>query len=175
MDRDTPPGQLRFALEGTPPQGCVVDPVTGQLVWTPSAVQGPGTYLITALVSDEEKPPRTDEQSFHVNVIKKDSGMPPPSNNNPILTISDLTRRQPSIDLRHLFGSDSNLSKILLTLTAAPNEICVIERSRDMVQWTPVGTHFIDHTGQCSVLIDAVKSGSFFRVRLVTDEFRGVQ
>jgi hypothetical protein len=43
---------LTFGFGSTPPLGAVLDQVTGVFTWTPSEAQGPGTYPITVVVTD---------------------------------------------------------------------------------------------------------------------------
>jgi hypothetical protein len=59
---------LTFTLDDGAPEGAAIDPVTGELTWTPSEAQGPGEYQITVLVTDNGSPPLVDSESFTVTV-----------------------------------------------------------------------------------------------------------
>ena len=64
----TPTQTLTFSLEGTPPEGAVIDPGTGEFTWTPTEAQGPETYDVTVRVTDDGDPPLFDEAEFRVVV-----------------------------------------------------------------------------------------------------------
>ncbi|HEX3204056.1 MAG TPA: putative Ig domain-containing protein, partial [Nitrospiraceae bacterium] len=56
-DPDSDPSRLQYRLElpGTDPfpAGAVIDPATGAFTWTPTTDQGPGTYSVFVVVTDE--------------------------------------------------------------------------------------------------------------------------
>jgi hypothetical protein len=51
-DPDDDGHPLTFSLDPVTPEGMVIDPESGIISWTPSEVQGPGTYIVTVRVSD---------------------------------------------------------------------------------------------------------------------------
>jgi len=65
-DPDRPNNILTYRLTGTPPTGMAIDS-SGLLTWTPTEVQGPGTYEITVEVSDGEL---TDSKTFEIEVAE---------------------------------------------------------------------------------------------------------
>ena len=67
-DPDLPANGLAFSLEGSPPAGVAIDPVTGAFTWTPSEVQGPGVYPVTVRVTDDGTGLLWDEETFNVTV-----------------------------------------------------------------------------------------------------------
>lgn len=78
-DADVPSQQLTFSLGGGAPMGTTIDPATGNFSWTPTETQGPGVYLIKAIVSDDGSPPKRASQSFFVTVLEVvDEGEDPP-------------------------------------------------------------------------------------------------
>jgi hypothetical protein len=69
-----PVDTITFSLVG-PPAGASIHPVTGQLTWTPSEAQGPGTYTLTVRASDDGTPPLWDQTAFDVTV--QEVNLPP--------------------------------------------------------------------------------------------------
>ncbi|MFQ5966663.1 MAG: Ig-like domain-containing protein, partial [Acidimicrobiia bacterium] len=67
-DADVPANGLTFSLEGVPPAGASIDPVSGVFSWTPSEAQGPGVYPVTVRVTDDGTPNLSDDESFTVTV-----------------------------------------------------------------------------------------------------------
>src|SRR5204863_606173 len=64
-DSDIPTNTLTFSLV-SPPDGMTINPDTGVIAWTPSAVQSPGTNTITVVVTDNGSPNLSDTNSFVV-------------------------------------------------------------------------------------------------------------
>ncbi|HOS91632.1 MAG TPA: HYR domain-containing protein, partial [Prolixibacteraceae bacterium] len=58
---------LTFSLVGEP-EGAVIDPVTGVFTWTPTEVQGPGSYTVTVQVCDDGSPSLCDEETITITV-----------------------------------------------------------------------------------------------------------
>jgi hypothetical protein len=67
MDSDLPAQALAYVLKANPP-GMTLNPGTGELRWTPSESQGPGTYSVTVGVTDSGG--ATAERSFTVTVTE---------------------------------------------------------------------------------------------------------
>lgn len=65
-DADLPGNSLSYNLTGTPPAGISIDE-NGLLAWTPSEIQGPGTYSITVEVSDGQL---DDSKTFEIEVAE---------------------------------------------------------------------------------------------------------
>jgi hypothetical protein len=70
-DIDLPTQQLTFALGAGAPEGAAIDAVSGIFTWRPNAVQGPLTYPISVIVSDNGQPSLSATQSFQVRVIDR--------------------------------------------------------------------------------------------------------
>jgi subtilisin family serine protease len=64
-DTDLPANTLTFSLDPGAPAGATIDPLTGVFTWTPTEVQGPGSYDIKVRVSDGAL---TDVQTIVVTV-----------------------------------------------------------------------------------------------------------
>ena len=67
-DSDVPANTLTFSLQGVPPAGVSLNPITGLFDWTPTEAQGPGVYPVTIRVTDNGTPNLWDEETFNVTV-----------------------------------------------------------------------------------------------------------
>ena len=65
---DLPANTLSFSLQGVPPAGVAINPVTGAFTWTPTEVQGPGVYPVTVRVTDDGAGLLWHEETFNVTV-----------------------------------------------------------------------------------------------------------
>lgn len=78
-DPDTPANNLTPSLQvdplPDPSSDFRFDPVTGEVSWTPTETDGPGTYQVTLQVTDDGSPPLSDEQTFTITVA--DVNQPP--------------------------------------------------------------------------------------------------
>jgi len=72
-DNDIPVNTLVYSLV-SPPSGAAID-ANGVITWTPSASQGPGTNVLTTIVTDDGVPAKSATNSFTVFVI--DTNTPP--------------------------------------------------------------------------------------------------
>ena len=66
-DADIPTNLLTYQLVA-PPDGATID-TNGVIRWTPSEAQGPGTYTLTTVVTDNGVPPMSATNSFTVTVL----------------------------------------------------------------------------------------------------------
>jgi hypothetical protein len=66
-DQDLPAQTLTYSL-ATAPAGMAINPTTGQISWTPTEAQGPGTYNVTVRVTDNGTPALGHTTSFIVTV-----------------------------------------------------------------------------------------------------------
>ncbi|MEJ5237733.1 MAG: lamin tail domain-containing protein [Limisphaera sp.] len=69
-DPDQPAQRLTFSLDPGAPAGLTVDPQTGLLSWTPSELQGPGTYFVTVRVTDDGEPPASATHPLTLTVLE---------------------------------------------------------------------------------------------------------
>ncbi|HYT89560.1 MAG TPA: putative Ig domain-containing protein, partial [Gemmataceae bacterium] len=76
-DPDIPANTLTFSLDEGAPTGASIDPATGVFTWTPTAVQGVGTYVVTVRVTNNGTPALSDARTFTIAV------------NSPPLTVAD--------------------------------------------------------------------------------------
>src|SRR5262249_13313283 len=70
-DSDVPFNSLSYQLL-SPPPGATIDS-SGIISWTPSETQGPGTYSLTTVVTDNGTPNRRATNSFTVTVAEVNS------------------------------------------------------------------------------------------------------
>jgi hypothetical protein len=55
------------------PSGATINPTTGQFSWTPSEAQGPGTFTLRVLATDNGTPALADSETFTVTVNEVNS------------------------------------------------------------------------------------------------------
>ena len=67
-DTDIPADGLRYTLGANPPSGMTIDPETGDIAWTPEESQGPESYQVTVIVTDDGEAALSDSTVFEVNV-----------------------------------------------------------------------------------------------------------
>ena len=67
-DADLPPQSITWALGAGAPTGATIGTATGAFSWTPSEVQGPGTYPITYNATDDATPPMTGSATNTITV-----------------------------------------------------------------------------------------------------------
>ncbi len=70
--RDPNGDTVRFSLRGAP-AGATVDPVTGEMSWTPTEAQGPGTYTFAVIATDDGVPAMPAETPVQVTVTEVNS------------------------------------------------------------------------------------------------------
>ena len=68
-DPNQPTNRLTYSLEAGAPANASVNPTNGIFRWTPTRDQGPGTNVITVLVTDDGRPALSDAQAFRVAVL----------------------------------------------------------------------------------------------------------
>jgi hypothetical protein len=66
-DQDLPAQTLTYSLD-TAPTGMTINSATGQITWTPTEAQGPGTHNVTVRVTDNGTPSLGHTTSFSVTV-----------------------------------------------------------------------------------------------------------
>ena len=71
-DADVPAQVLTYALSGAP-QGATINPTTGLFSWTPTEAQGPGTFNITVVVSDNGSPNLSASRTVEIVVREVNS------------------------------------------------------------------------------------------------------
>jgi hypothetical protein len=127
-DSDVPANLLSYQLV-SPPAGATID-TNGVIAWTPSEVQGPGTNLITTIVTDNGVPPLSATNSF--TLIVNEVNTPPvlPAQTNSVvdeLTLLTVTNT----------ATDSDIPANTLTyqLVASPAGMTI--NSNGVITWIP--------------------------------------
>ncbi len=67
-DADLPPSILTFTLGATAPAGATIGTSSGVFNWTPTEAQGPGSFPITVIVTDNGTPQLSDSEAITVTV-----------------------------------------------------------------------------------------------------------
>ncbi len=68
VDADPQTNALTFTLGTNAPAGMSIDLHSGVIAWTPTEEQGPGSYQVSVLVSDNDTPPLSATATFSVTV-----------------------------------------------------------------------------------------------------------
>jgi hypothetical protein len=128
-DPDLPPNTLSFSLGAGAPGGASIDAKTGELRWTPSEAQGPGTYTITVIVTDNGVPPLSDQKHFQVTVREV--------NTPPALVLSNQTVDEGTALSLALTATDSDLpaNKLTYSLISGPAGLTLTPAGG--LSWTP--------------------------------------
>ena len=131
-DPDFPAQSLSYSLDPGAPVGSSVNSSTGEISWTPSEGQGPGTYTLRVVVSDNGSPVLSSSQTFSVSVNEV--------NVAPFLaTIADQTVAEGSTMNAFVAGADLDLPSQGLTFSlgsGAPSGV-TIDPTSGVVTWTP--------------------------------------
>jgi hypothetical protein len=69
-DPDRPANRLSYGVAGDVPKGLRIDPASGELTWTPTAMQGPAAYSFAVWVVDGGDPSLVDVQDVTVTVTQ---------------------------------------------------------------------------------------------------------
>ncbi len=130
---DPDPGQtIRFHLGSDAPVGVELDPITGDLAWTPDESQGPGTFRFTVRATDSGTPNRTGSMLLTVQVAE--------SNQAPVLDpLPSLTIDEGSLLTLALTATDADLPPQTLTFslgTNAPTGMTV-DPGTGILTWIP--------------------------------------
>ncbi len=129
-DPDLPANTLSYSLTSAP-SGATIESNSGLFKWTPLEAQGPGDYLVTVKVSDNDGPPMTDSKSFTVHV--KEANRPPTLN-----PIADQTvdEEQPLSFSATATDPDLPANTLKFTLSGAPSG-ATIDPGSGLFSWTP--------------------------------------
>jgi hypothetical protein len=129
-DPDEPAQQLVFSLTNAP-AGAQINPTNGLFSWTPSEMQGGGTYKFTIRATDDGRPPLTASQMIRISVLK--------DNQAPVLaTIPDQTATEGIPLTLVLNATDADVPLQTLAYSLDTNAPVGAHLSSDGVfSWTP--------------------------------------
>ena len=145
-DQDIPANLLTFSLGTNAPAGAAIDPVSGVMSWTPTEVQGPGTNLITVIVTDNGVPSLSDSKRFMVTVLEV--------NQPPVLAaISNRTVHVGSLVTFAATATDPDLpaNALVFSLDAGAPDQAMINATNGVFSWLP--TEFQLGTNQITVRV----------------------
>lgn len=133
-DADLPAQSLTYSLDAKPP-GAAIDAVTGAFTWTPSELQGPGAYDITARVTDNGSPSMSDVRTFHVSVREVNAAPQ-------IQSAGDLLVMEGETFSYQVIATDDDLPAQVLSfnLEAGAPAGMMIDSVSGLVTWTPTGS-----------------------------------
>lgn len=145
-DPDLPAQSLVYSLVGEP-AGMTIQPSSGQVTWTPTEAQGPGSFTFHVVVSDGQV---SDSTSVLVNVQEVNR---PPVLDDP----SDQSIAETATLSVHLTASDPDLPANSLTyeLVSGPSSLTVSPTGH--VSWSPTEA---DGPGVFVVTVRVSDSGS---------------
>ncbi|HWX19055.1 MAG TPA: Ig-like domain-containing protein, partial [Candidatus Binatia bacterium] len=128
-DADVPPRALTYALLA-PPSGATID-ANGVITWTPTEAQGPGTNLITTVVSDDGTPLLSATNSFSVTVLESNSPpVLPAQTNRTLVGMAMLVVTNTASD------SDIPTNTLTYVLQTGPTNAAI--DTNGVITWTPV-------------------------------------
>lgn len=149
-DADVPAQPLAFALSSGAPLGVSIDRTEGIVNWTPTEAQGPGTYSIGVVVTDDDG--GRAETGFTVTVTE--------SNSAPVLTaVESQVVKEGSLLSLLVSGRDSDLpaQSLAYSLRSDAPEGMRIDSRTGLLTWTPE-TH--QGPGTYTVVVVAEDSGT---------------
>ena len=134
-DPDLPAQQLTFRLESADQSGAAINGLTGEFTWTPTEAQGPGTYLLTVIVTDNGTPSLSATQRFSVVVL--DINRPPV-----ISQIADQTVNEGALLVASALVTDLDLPNQSISFALGPNTPAGANISAGgLITWLPDESH----------------------------------
>ena len=141
-DANAPPQSLRHSLAPGAPSGLSLDPGTGLLTWGPSELDGPGSYPVTVLVTDDGTFPETGQNSFTI-VVREVNEAPV------MLVVGPQTVNEHTPLTLQLEASDVDVPSNTLAFGLAPGAPSGLTLSpAGLLEWTPIsadiGVHHVE-------------------------------
>ena len=123
---------VRYALGTDAPAGVEIDAATGQVSWTPSEVQGPGTFVFTVRATDSGEPSRSGSGRVEVNVAE--SNQPPAG-----VPAEPVVVGEGSTLTLQLVATDPDIPAQALRFETTPGTPAgvVVGASNGILEWTP--------------------------------------
>jgi hypothetical protein len=149
-DSDIPANLISFSLQNAP-SGAAIDASSGLFTWTPTEAQGPGTYSIKVLATDNGVPPLSATNTISITVTEQDT--PPAIDNIPGQTIDELTKLTVAV-----VAHDSDLPAQTLTFSlVTPPAGAAIDPTTGVFTWTPTEAQ---GPGQYTITVKVTESGA---------------
>ena len=131
VDLDVPAQTLAFSL-GNVPSGASINATNGIFAWTPLESQGPGTNLLTVVVTDNGTPALSATQSFTIVVLESNSApVLAPITNQTVVEGQSLTVTNSATD------PDLPTNSLTFTLGTNAPAGAVINPTNGLFTWTP--------------------------------------
>jgi hypothetical protein len=127
-DSDVPANVLSYVLVN-PPTGAEID-TNGIITWTPADAQGPGTNLITTVVTDNGIPPLSATNSFTVVVTELNTAPALPS-------LPDVTIAERTLLTVTNTATDSDLPPNVLTYALVDPPTGAAINTNGVITWRP--------------------------------------
>ncbi len=128
-DRDLPTQAMTYSLVAAP-GGMTIDPSSGEIRWTPTEAQGPGTYNVVVRVTDSGTPPLAHATGFAVTVRELNSA--------PTVNVPSLRQvHAGSTVLVTAAGSDSDIPLQGLTYAKVSGPDDATVTGVGLISWTP--------------------------------------
>lgn len=123
---------LTFSLGPGAPDGARIGAATGEFAWTPTEAQGPGTFSVTVIVSDNGSTVLSDSETFSVTVNEVNL---PPS----LAPIADrtVTGGQSVSFTASATDPDRPVQPLAFSLEAGAPTGATIDRTTGAFNWTP--------------------------------------
>ncbi len=131
-DVDEPADGISFSLAPGAPEGAVIDPETGAFAWTPGEADGPGSFEITIVATDDGEGALSDSETIVVTVTEV--------NESPVLGALDVLELDEGSSLAQAVPvTDADLPANALTFSLAPGAPAgvAIDPVTGVLSWTP--------------------------------------
>ena len=127
-DIDQPPNTLTWSLDSGTPAGVVLDPSTGELTWTPTSTDGPGTHTVPIRVTDDGSP--VESATLSLQVVVEAAMLDKPADQ----TIDEETELTVQATLTPPYDQSTNLT---FSLDAGSPTGATIDAQTGLITWTP--------------------------------------
>ncbi|MFO1458442.1 MAG: lamin tail domain-containing protein [Verrucomicrobiota bacterium] len=131
-DSDLPANEFTFALEEPVPAGLTLAPVTGDMTWIPGESQGPGSYTVHFLVTDNGTPPASSRGSVTITVNEVNN----PPDFAEILP-QTVDEGQPFVLQMAAFDPDATAAPVTYSLDGTVPPGLVLDSKTGRILWNP--------------------------------------
>ncbi len=131
-DSDVPAQALSYSLDSGAPAGMAINASSGQITWTPTEAQGPGTFPVTVRVTDNGEPPLSTTQPLSVSV--NEVNLPPV-----LASLPSITNHLGATIVFAASATDPDLPAGSLSYSLDPGAPlgAVVNPATGLFQWTP--------------------------------------